>query len=625
MAGPVRLLDATLRDGSYCVDFQFTAADTGLIVGMLDAAGVGFIELGHGSGTFNHKAPEAFRSPTRQAASDEDYLAAARKCATRAKLGIITGPFGTDDLEVLARHRFDFVRLACMADRALEPANLKMAERARSLGLTFSVNLMQTIAIPPSRIGEIASAYAKAGAGWFYIVDSSGGMLPRTVAEYVARACDTDALTIGFHAHHNSGLAIANCVAAIEAGATMVDGTLQGLGRDVGNAVTEQLLLILRRYGHEREIDVEQLCHVGDLVRGLLLDKGNDPTYFASGVSEIHSSNVPALVELARQRGLGPRSLLAAIAQGDTKLIGAGMKTFPEAILGPACARATHVTDDEPRREIVEVLADDILRASTTALPALADVLFSRAAKWHKKSVLHLVPREQFPFPGPLAWDFDRLCGYTVGVKRSELDGLDFADRAPNVLMVDPALSSAPLPGAAQSYVDDFIPVVVESALTLATICHQAGSTVWMVCSDPAIEAQLAARADRGVETVRGDNPEQLVNVAAADTVIVVGFRDLPQHIAALAARGTRLLRPALATTIATHIASVLDVRARLAESHRIGDLVDPIFIPTAGQVVVDDPQCPSTVVAGTGEATTDALSAARARARTLARGRGRL
>ena len=43
---PVRLLDATLRDGSYCVNFQFTAADTAVLVGMLDEAGVGFIEIG---------------------------------------------------------------------------------------------------------------------------------------------------------------------------------------------------------------------------------------------------------------------------------------------------------------------------------------------------------------------------------------------------------------------------------------------------------------------------------------------------------------------------------------------------------------------------------------------------
>jgi isopropylmalate/homocitrate/citramalate synthase len=153
----VRLVEATLRDGSYCVNFQFTAADTAVVVGALDAAGVGFIELGHGMGTFNHKAPPHFKSKTRQAATDEEYLVAARKCASKSKLGVITGPFGTDYLDMIATHKLDFVRMACMADRALEPANIKMLERAKSLGLMFSVNLMQTTAITPARSAEIAS------------------------------------------------------------------------------------------------------------------------------------------------------------------------------------------------------------------------------------------------------------------------------------------------------------------------------------------------------------------------------------------------------------------------------------------------------------------------------------
>jgi 4-hydroxy 2-oxovalerate aldolase len=622
----VRLLDATLRDGSYCVDFQFTAADTAVVVGNLDAAGVGFIELGHGSGTFHHKAPANIRSKTRQAATDEEYLAVARKCATRAKLGVITGPFGTDDLKVLADHKIDFVRLACMADKALAPANLQMCERAKSLGLTFSVNLMQTVALTPSAVAEVGLVYQKAGADWFYIVDSSGGLFPNQVTEYVARSRDATGMIIGFHAHHNSGLAIANCLAAIEAGATMVDGTLQGLGRDVGNAPTEQLLFMLQRLGHERGLDVENICHVGDLVRGLLLDKGNDPTYFASGASGIHSSNVEALVQLAHGRGLGARSLLAAIGHGNVKLIGAGMKTFPEDILGPAVARASAKAESTPRSEVIDALADDIMRASSTALPVLADVLFARAAKWHMQSVLHLVPQEQFPFAGPLPWDVDGLCGFTVGVKKSDLVGLSFEDRPPDVLVLDPSLVSDPLPAATSSCVDAFLPVLVESAHTLATMCLETGSRVWLACSEPAIARQLAARADGDARIgviAPADTEAWLPTVKAKETVIVVGFRELPASIAALASRGARLLRPGLATSIGTRIATVLDLRARLAVGSS-DDLIDPIFVPTGTQVVVDDPVCPTTMVGAT-RGRDAVLSAARMRARTLSRGLGRL
>ena len=50
MTNPVELLDTTLRDGSYIIDFQFTAEDTALIASALESAGIRVIEVGHGLG-----------------------------------------------------------------------------------------------------------------------------------------------------------------------------------------------------------------------------------------------------------------------------------------------------------------------------------------------------------------------------------------------------------------------------------------------------------------------------------------------------------------------------------------------------------------------------------------------
>jgi 4-hydroxy 2-oxovalerate aldolase len=625
MGGRVRLLDATIRDGSYCVDFQFTAADIAILIALLDEAGVGYIELGHGSGTFHHKAPPNIRSATRQAATDEAYFAAARAAAPHAKIGVITGTFGKDDLHTLVEHRIDFVRMAVMADKAVDPANLAMAESAKSLGLVFSVNLMQTIAITPARCAEIAAAYAKVGADWFYIVDSSGGMLPKVVGEYIAQVRGATDMTIGFHAHHNSGLAIANCLVAIEAGAVLVDGTLQGLGRDIGNAPTEQLLLLLQRHGHERAIDVELVCRAGDLVRGLV-ERGNDPTYYAAGSSEVHSSNVPALVALAESRGLPPRALLAAIAQGEKRLIGAGMKTFPEDIIAPAIARLPPATASEPRGPVIEVVADEIARASAPALPVLAQVLFARAAKWHRRGVLHVVPADQLPFAGPLAWEIDQLCGFTVGVAdASALAKVDLGDRRPDVLVVDPALAGGALPAAPQRYVDAFQPILVEATIALANAYAQRGARVSLVCRDAALGELLAARADRRTcQIVAADAIARLAGeVQAGDGVIFVDEREPPAGASELAARGAQLLRPALASAIAAHLALLLDIHARLALPAD-GELVDAIRAPAAGQIAVDDLHCPGSVVAGN-DSRADALTAATARAHELWRGKGRL
>lgn len=74
----VQILDTTLRDGSYVVDFQLTAHDTALIGAALDAEGVPFIEIGHGVGM------NASSNPSMRAAStDEEYLRAAAESITR--------------------------------------------------------------------------------------------------------------------------------------------------------------------------------------------------------------------------------------------------------------------------------------------------------------------------------------------------------------------------------------------------------------------------------------------------------------------------------------------------------------------------------------------------------------
>jgi len=603
MGQRVRLVDATLRDGSYCVNFQFTPADTAVLVSMLDAAGVEFIEVGNGIGAFNRLAPPHLRSRIRQAATDEEYMAVARKCAKRAKVGIITGPFAIDMLHIVAEHRIDFVRLACMADRALEPANLAMAARAKSLGLVFSVNLMQTTALSPAQLAKVAVEYAQAGTDWFYIVDSSGGLLPQQVAEYVDHVRDSG-MTVGFHAHHNSGLAVANSLAAISAGAQLVDGTLQGLGRDVGNTPTEQLLFMLQRLGHERRINVEHVSHAGDLVRRLM-ERGNDPTFYAAGSSEVHSSNVDALVAYAGSKGLGARSFLGAIGHGTTKLIGAGMKVFPEEIIAPASERAARIAEPTLVPEVVEILAGDIARASTRSLAVLADVLFARAAKLHARSVLHLVPVAELPFDGPLAWRFDGLCGVTVGVTSDDVANVDFGDRKPDMIVADPSITlNAP------SITDAFAPLVIDATLAIAAIAGRSR----IVCSDRKLASQLEAR---GATLLDG-----ALDQVTSDSAVIVVDRDVSPAIAALASRGVRVLRPAFATTIAARIALLVDLQARYSRAAE-GDLVDPIFIPRPGQRVVDDPECPTTVV---DHAEPEACTAAAtARARALAVGRGQL
>src|SRR5262249_8402137 len=159
--------------------------------------------------------------------------------------------------------------------------------------------LMQTYVLSPQQVAKASVEAKRRGLDWFYIVDSAGGMTPAEVGEYVHAVSDASGLRVGLHAHNNSGLALANSLAAISAGATLVDATLQGMGRTTGNPPTEQLLLALQAQGHETHIDPDAVFRLGDLTRSLLGEKGNDPTHFASGAARIHSMHVPALSAIA--------------------------------------------------------------------------------------------------------------------------------------------------------------------------------------------------------------------------------------------------------------------------------------------------------------------------------------
>src|SRR5262245_43643527 len=107
-----RILDCTIRDGSYVVDFQFTAEDTAVIAAGLERAGVEWIEIGHGLGLNASAAGKGV-----SAATDDEYLQAAAKTLSRANWGtfFIPGIGRAIDLERAAGYGMKFVRIGANA------------------------------------------------------------------------------------------------------------------------------------------------------------------------------------------------------------------------------------------------------------------------------------------------------------------------------------------------------------------------------------------------------------------------------------------------------------------------------------------------------------------------------
>jgi 4-hydroxy 2-oxovalerate aldolase len=142
-----------------------------------------------------------------------------------------------------------------------------------------------------------------------YVVDSYGAMLPAHVHRYVSGVREQHAV-VGFHGHDNLGMANINSITALQAGAAIVDGTLNGIGRGAGNAAIESLAGIIKLLEADR-FDYEELAKLAELCRINMDVIAEDRTMqVLGGVIGIHSGYFPLVEELAAKHRTDPARLM---------------------------------------------------------------------------------------------------------------------------------------------------------------------------------------------------------------------------------------------------------------------------------------------------------------------------
>ena len=175
----LKILDTTLRDGNYAVDFKFTAKDMTLIASALDQCGMPMIEIGHGLG-LNAGGQRDMLS----ASTDMEMLVAAAEAIKSNQWGMFFIPeIGRmEDMELAARHGMKFIRIGTNVTKTVEAQ--KYVARAKELGLLVSCNFMKTYALSPDQVGAKAAEAQKFGADIVSVVDSAGGFLPEDIEAY---------------------------------------------------------------------------------------------------------------------------------------------------------------------------------------------------------------------------------------------------------------------------------------------------------------------------------------------------------------------------------------------------------------------------------------------------------
>lgn len=308
-----KILECTLRDGSYAINFQFTASDTALICEALEKAGFDMIEVGHGVGL--HASCAGYGEA---AETDEAYLRAAAETLKKSKFGTfcIPGIARLEDIDMAADHGMGFIRIGTNVTEVEKSE--KYIERAKKRGMQVGANYMKSYALEPSQFSEKAKLSKKYGADFIYLVDSAGGMLAKDIERYILALRENCDLPIGFHGHNNLGLAVSHSLLAAELGASIIDCTLQGLGRSSGNASTEIVVSLLKRMGIDLGIDPLEVMDIGEqFIKPLIKTAGLDSLDLIAGYALFHSSYMSLIREYSCKYRVDPRKLIMALCEVD--------------------------------------------------------------------------------------------------------------------------------------------------------------------------------------------------------------------------------------------------------------------------------------------------------------------
>ncbi|MFE5797146.1 4-hydroxy-2-oxovalerate aldolase [Streptomyces sp. NPDC056503] len=319
--------DPTLRDGQHAVRHQLGRDQIRAYATAANAARVPVVEIGHGNGL----GASSFQVGHSKI-SDDDMLSTAREALTHSKMAVLMAPAwgtSTDLRNAVVRHGADIARIAVHCTEATA------AERhlgvIRELGAEAQAVLMMSHMASPCQLAEQCSLLVGYGAQAVGIMDSAGSFLPEDVTTRINFIASAVEVPVIFHGHNNLGMAVANSVAAAQAGARVIDACARGFGAGAGNTQLEVLVPVLERYGHATGIDVRRLADAADLAEQTLMPTPPtiDSTSLASGLAGVFSGFKKPVLEAATRAGVHPWDLFLEL--GRRQVIAGQEDVIPQA------------------------------------------------------------------------------------------------------------------------------------------------------------------------------------------------------------------------------------------------------------------------------------------------------
>nr|HMQ57302.1 citramalate synthase [Rhizobiaceae bacterium] len=256
----IHLFDTTLRDGQQTPGVDFSVEDKIAIAGLLDDFGIDYVEGGYPGA---NPTDTTFFEKKRTRKAGFVAFGMTKRAGVSASndpgLAALTG--SAADAICFVAKSWDYhvrVALGCSNEENLESiaASVQAAAAAGKTPMVDCEHFFDGFKANPHYALACARAAHDAGARWVVLCDTNGGTQPAEVRAIVAQviAAGIPGGRLGIHAHNDTGQAVANSLAAIEAGVRQVQGTLNGIGERCGNAdlVTIIPTLVLKPHFAER-------------------------------------------------------------------------------------------------------------------------------------------------------------------------------------------------------------------------------------------------------------------------------------------------------------------------------------------------------------------------------------
>jgi 2-isopropylmalate synthase len=238
----IYLFDTTLRDGQQTPGIDFSVEDKISIAAMLDEFGIDYVEGGYPGA---NPTDTAFFAKKRTSRASFVAFGMTKRAGISASNdpGLTQLIQAKSDAVCLVAKSWDYhvkVALGCTNAENLESIadSVRAVVAAGKLAMVDCEHFFDGYKANPGYALACAKEAYAAGARWVVLCDTNGGTQPPEIREIIAAviAAGIPGSALGIHAHNDTGQAVANSLAAVEAGVRQIQGTLNGIGERCGNA-----------------------------------------------------------------------------------------------------------------------------------------------------------------------------------------------------------------------------------------------------------------------------------------------------------------------------------------------------------------------------------------------------